>query len=107
MEKVDIPHFVKAKQKTLQSICAQLSVKQLYVFGSVLTQDFNQNSDIDFLVRFDQSLSTQQYATNYFLLHEKLETIYARPVDVVTENMLGNPYFIEMLNQSKRLIYEA
>jgi hypothetical protein len=26
---------------------------------------------------------------------------------VVTENMLGNPYFIEMLNQSKRLIYEA
>jgi hypothetical protein len=31
--------------------------------------------------------------------------LFSRPVDLVTEKSLSNPFFIESLNQTKTLIY--
>ncbi len=45
------------------------------------------------------------YADAYFELAEKFENILSRPVDLVTDKSLSNPYFIESINQSKKLLY--
>ena len=76
------------------------------VFGSVVTDKFNDDSDIDFLILFSEDLSVGEYTDNYFELHYKLREIFNREIEIVTEPTLSNPYFIESINESKQLIYE-
>jgi len=90
----------------LKTLCLKYNVKSLYAFGSVCTEKFNENSDIDLLISF-KPMNYGDYADAYFELAEKFENIFKRPVDLVTDKSLGNPYFIESINQTKTPIYEA
>ncbi|NME66925.1 nucleotidyltransferase family protein [Flammeovirga aprica] len=99
--------ILKNKISDLQSICSNLGVKRLYAFGSVVSNDFTAESDIDFLISFVDKLSIEEYTDNYFKLHYKLQDLFNRKIDLVTERTLSNPYFIESINESKELIYEA
>ncbi len=90
----------------LKSLCVKYNVKSLYAFGSVCTENFNKNSDIDLLVSF-KPMDYGDYADSYFELTEEFEKLLNRPVDLVTDKSLGNPYFIESLNKTKTPIYEA
>jgi predicted nucleotidyltransferase len=78
----------------------------MYVFGSVCTDKFNDNSDIDILISFD-NISIDKYTDNYFDLHYKLEDLFGRKIDLLTDKSLSNPYFIKELEQTKQLIYAA
>jgi uncharacterized protein len=78
----------------------------MYAFGSVCTDRFTENSDIDFLISFE-NLSFDQYTDNYFDLHYKLQDLFNRRIDLLTENSLSNPFFIKGVDQTKQLIYAA
>ena len=93
--------------KELKKICSSLGVKRLYIFGSAVSGDFNNKSDIDILISFDENLPIEQYTQNYFELHYKLRDLFKREIDIVTERSLSNPYFIENIEKTKKLIYEA
>lgn len=90
----------------IKELCKVLNVETLYIFGSILTQNFNKESDIDFLVSFKKSLSVEEYTNNFFELYNSLENILNCKIDLLTENMLSNPYFIEELIKNIELIYE-
>jgi uncharacterized protein len=90
----------------VKALCLRYNVKSLYAFGSVCTEEFNEDSDIDLLISFD-AMDYGDYADAYFELVEKLENIFKRPVDLVTDRSLGNPYFIESIHRTKTPIYEA
>ncbi len=92
---------------TLIKICKELNIKRFYVFGSSLNETFSRESDVDVLISFDDSVSIEEYTENYFILHEKLEALFQRNIDVLTERTLSNPYLIESINKNKLLIYEA
>lgn len=79
----------------------------MYAFGSAVSDRFSEVSDIDLLVSFADDLSVEEYTQNYFSLHYKLGELFSRPIDIVTEPTLTNPYFIESINESKILLYEA
>lgn len=64
--------FLEKYSNTLTKICYQNNVKTLYVFGSVLTINFNRKSDIDFIVDID-STNPLEYTDNYFNLKFALE----------------------------------
>ena len=91
----------------IKQLCKKLNVDKLYLFGSILNDNFNQNSDIDFLLSFKKDLSIEDYTNNYFELYHSLEEVLSCKVDLITENSLSNPYFIEELNKNKFLIYES
>ncbi len=93
--------------ENLKSICLSLGVNRLYVFGSVVSDSFREDSDIDFLISFTDNLSIEQYTENYFALQYKLRDLFNREIDIVTERTLSNPYFIESIEETKELIYEA
>ncbi|MGB4204320.1 MAG: nucleotidyltransferase domain-containing protein [Bacteroidales bacterium] len=100
--------LLKNKKEAIQQICRMYGVKRLYAFGSVVSEEeFREDSDIDFLVSFSDDLSIEDYTNNYFTLHYKLRHLLQREIDLVTERALSNPYFIESINSSKRLIYES
>ena len=98
--------IVTDKIDELRKLCLVFNVKSMYVFGSVCTDKFNENSDIDILISFDD-LSIEQYTDNYFELHYKLQDLFGRDIDLLTERSLSNPYFIQGLEKTKQLIYAA
>jgi predicted nucleotidyltransferase len=99
--------LIKNNLTDIQRILHSLGIKRCYVFGSAANGDFNEQSDIDFLLSFDDRLSIDEYSNNYFELHYQLRELLKREIDIVTERTLSNPYFIEKVNPSKVLIYEC
>jgi len=95
------------KHEDLAALCRRFHVASLAVFGSALRNDFDpQHSDLDFLVEF-QPLAPGTYADAYFDLKEGLETLFQRPVDLVVESAMKNPYFLKSVQQSKHRLYAA
>ncbi|MDE6095505.1 MAG: nucleotidyltransferase domain-containing protein [Muribaculaceae bacterium] len=87
-------------------LCKHYKVKSLYVFGSILTPRFNDNSDIDLLVRFNKDdIPILDYADNFFDFQFALESLFNRKVDLVCEDAIKNPYFRQEVESKKRLIY--
>jgi len=92
--------------QSINALCKKYYVRELHVFGSLLTSRFNKKSDVDFLVAF-QKLDFGDYADAYFGLADDLEALLGRKVDLVTEKSLKNPYFIESVEKNKKLLYAA
>jgi len=88
----------------IKALCNNYNVKFLFAFGSVCTEKFNDTSDIDLLISFN-SMDYGDYAENYFLVADKFEELFKRPVDLITDKSLSNPYFIESVNKTKTMIY--
>jgi predicted nucleotidyltransferase len=99
--------IITDKIEELKRLCLTYKVKYMYVFGSVCTDNFNENSDIDILIAFDNVISLEEYSDNYFELHYKLQDLFGRNIDLLTEKSLSNPYFIKSLDLTKQLIYAA
>ncbi|MBE0424551.1 MAG: nucleotidyltransferase domain-containing protein [Lutibacter sp.] len=85
-------------------LCKGHKVKSLYAFGSVLTDKFNDESDIDLIVDF-VNMEVEDYADNYFDFKFSLQDILKRPIDLLEERAIKNPYFREVVNQKKQLVY--
>ena len=80
-------------------------IEKAYVFGSAASDDFNENSDIDFLVKFEMGIDPLEKGELWWNLQDTLRIFFNREIDIVTENSLKNPYFIKELDKTKKLIY--
>ena len=97
-------NLIQSYSKEIINLCKAHKVKTLYAFGSVLTEKFNPESDVDLIVDFEQ-LDVLDYCDNYYDLKFSLEDIFKRNVDLLEEKAIRNPYFLKTLNQNKKLIY--
>jgi uncharacterized protein len=88
----------------IERLCQKHKVKSLYAFGSVLTDTFNEDSDIDLLVDFEP-LQLGEYAQNYFGLKFSLQEVLKRHIDLLEAKAIKNPYFIQAIENQKKLIY--
>jgi predicted nucleotidyltransferase len=84
--------------------CKKYKVKELYAVGSVVSDNFSDNSDVDLLIDFED-ISIAEYTDNYFTLHDIFSNIFKRKIDLITKKSLQNPFFIEAINNSKVLLY--
>lgn len=101
-----INKIVSTKLKELVSLCVKYKVKQLFLFGSAVSDKFNQNSDLDFLVEFFE-MDILDYGDNFFDFKDQLAILFNRKIDLVTLCSLENPYLIASINQNKEKIYAA
>ena len=97
-------NLIENHNKDIQNLCKVHKVKSFYAFGSVLTDKFNNESDVDFIVDF-QKLDVLDYGDNYYNLKFALENILKRSIDLLEEKAIKNPYFRKSVNQNKKLIY--
>ncbi len=88
----------------ITSLCSTYGVRHLFAFGSVLSANFNSDSDIDLLVDF-LPINTREYADNYYNFKFSLEQLLNRRVDLLEEKALKNPYFLQAIENKKQLIY--
>ena len=97
-------NLIQNYSEEITNLCKEHKVKTLYAFGSVLTEKFNPESDVDLIVDFQQ-IDVLDYGDNYYNLKFSLEDIFKRNVDLLEEKAIRNPYFLKTLNQNKKLIY--
>ena len=88
----------------IRDLCIKYKVASLFVFGSVLTDKFKNDSDVDLLVDF-KDVDLYDYADNYFNLKSSLENLFNRKVDLLELKALKNPYLKSSIDSSKQLIY--
>jgi len=100
-------HLIEEKRPQLERICRRRHVRRIDLFGSAAGSGFDPvKSDLDFVVAF-QELRLDQYADAYFGLLEDLEAVFQRPVDLVVDSAIQNPYFREAVDSTRTPIYEA
>ena len=98
--------LIEINLQRIFDLCRLHKVKTLAVFGSILTDRFNDNSDVDLLVDFEQIDHDKfDYVNNYFDLRDSLEQLFNRKVDLIEEKGLRNKYFIANVNRTKQMIY--
>jgi len=90
---------------TIGLLCAKHHVHEMYVFGSVLTDSFNSESDIDLVVRFGQ-VPPAEYFNNYMDLKEGLEALFNRKVDLIEDKAVKNPIFRRVLDREMKIVYD-
>lgn len=105
----DMVHpFIKDRLPELTAIFEKHRVKKAYVFGSVVTDRFNDGSDVDFLIEpMGESDEPDPVMRGEILwsLYYALGDLLHRKVDMVTKNSLTNKYFIQELNRTAVPIY--
>ncbi|MBD5329635.1 MAG: nucleotidyltransferase [Bacteroides sp.] len=98
--------IIEINLQKILDLCRKYKVKTLSVFGSILTDRFNDKSDVDMLVDFEPSdPDTFDYVSNYFGLRDSLEAILKRKVDLIEYGSNLNPLFKEIIDKKKKIIY--
>ncbi len=80
-------------------------ITSAYIFGSALTEKFNEQSDVDFLVNIETGLDPVDAGEHLWDLIVELEDLLQRKVYLLTERSIKNPYLIKELNETKYAIY--
>ncbi len=96
--------LIELNLQQIFELCKLHNVKSLSVFGSILTDRFNESSDVDMLVDFN-SRDIEDYVSNYFSLKESLSNLFNREVDLLEEKGIKNKFLLRNLNRTKRVIY--
>ncbi|MBU2951372.1 nucleotidyltransferase domain-containing protein [Tamlana agarivorans] len=88
----------------IKKLCKQYKVRSFAAFGSVTRDNFNNESDYDFVVDFDEN-DPFEYTNLYFELKDKLEKLLKRQIDLIEHRAIKNKYFKKELDETKILIY--
>lgn len=98
-------NVIEQHRDEIVALCKSIGARRLDAFGSAVRADFDlANSDLDFLVEFDD-LPPAESADAYFSLRENLESLFGRSVDLITEGSLENPYFRDRIYAERKLVY--
>ncbi|MEZ4827616.1 MAG: nucleotidyltransferase domain-containing protein [Bacteroidia bacterium] len=103
-----LPDIVKDNLDKLYSLCKEHKILHLWLFGSVIRDDFRKDSDVDVLYEFDDDqIPETEYLKHFWGMWDGLEALWDRKVDFVHYPDLRNPYFKASVDASKVLIYDA
>lgn len=91
-------------EEKLKKVCVEKHLKKLDLFGSATNDSFGDDSDIDIIVEFDKQTGENLF-DKYFELKEELGAIFHRPIDIVIESSIRNPFLKESISQTRRSIY--
>ncbi|WP_069791024.1 nucleotidyltransferase family protein [Cyanobacterium sp. IPPAS B-1200] len=87
---MDIYHRLNTEITDVSRVCQQWQIIELALFGSVLRDDFNQNSDIDLLVTFAEEAKITFFDLD--TIEYQFSLLFNRAVDVVTKRSIENSH---------------
>jgi uncharacterized protein len=96
---------IKIDENQISAFCRKYGIKQLALFGSILSERFQPESDVDIMVSF-----LPEHHCSYFDLLDiknELEDITGRDVDLVEKDSIKNPYRKKSIFNNMRVIYES
>lgn len=100
--------LIELNMDKIVALCRKYKVAKLWVFGSILTSHFNDESDVDLLVLFDKTrIALLDMADIFFDFIDELEALFGRKVDLTDYTAITNKYFKEEVDEKKQLIWSA
>ena len=103
---MDLMTLIKERYTDFADLCRSHKVDKIYAFGSSITDHFDPNrSDIDIVVTIDIDDPADR-GEALLSLWDKLEALFDRKVDLLTEDSIRNPYLKANINRTKKLIYD-
>jgi uncharacterized protein len=103
----DVPPLVLARirldPERVAEFCRRNHIRRLSLFGSVLRDDFNPESDVDVLVEFEPGRAP---AWEFFGMQDELTTLFGRRVDLNTPGFLSR-YFRDQVQAEAQTLYDS
>ncbi|HEY9668773.1 MAG TPA: nucleotidyltransferase domain-containing protein [Coleofasciculaceae cyanobacterium] len=102
-----LPHGLAIPGESLTKLCQRWQIIELSLFGSILREDFNADSDVDLLVKFSEEARITFFDLD--VIEQQLSQLFHRPVDVVTKSAIErshNPIRRKNILENSKLIYE-
>lgn len=96
---------IEIDEEQMADFCRDHHIQKLWLFGSVLRDDFNPASDVDVLVDFDPRAKLSLW--NVVDIQEQLAELIGRRVDLVEREALRNPFRRGEILRTSRLLYAA
>ncbi len=96
---------IRLPQARIEDFCRRWNIRELAVFGSVLREDFRQDSDVDVLVTFTPD--AEHSLLDLVQMQEELTKILGRAVDLIEEQGIRNPFRRDGILSTKEVIYAA
>ncbi len=97
--RIDIP------MESIKAFCAKWKIVEFSLFGSVLRDDFQSDSDIDVLLSFGENSTWSLY--DFVDMKDELRTIFGREVDLVEKEAIRNPYRRRSMLAKHKVLYAA
>lgn len=94
------------KLSAIVAACRANDVRRLEVFGSRARGDATADSDVDFLVEFNNPLHAG-LLDRFLALREALEDIFGCRVDLVESSSIENPILRKRIDEARKLVYAA
>ena len=101
MIRVVLTQLTGEKEVKIDDICGKHGIKYLGMFGSVARNEAGKDSDIDFLVKFDDTSKIGLFELDQ--VQRELEMRYGRKVDLVTKM---NKYIMPEAVKDLQTVYE-
>ena len=99
--------LIRERYTDFVELCRSHKVDKIYAFGSSITDHFDpERSDIDIVVKIDIEDPADR-GEALLSLWDKLETLFKRKIDLLTENSIRNPYLKSSIDRTKKLIYDG
>jgi predicted nucleotidyltransferase len=92
---------IAIRQEKLSEFCRKHHIMKLSLFGSVLREDFREDSDIDVLVEFEPDHIP---GLSFFGMEQELSEIMGRKVELHTPHFLS-PYFRDQVMEEAEVQY--
>lgn len=94
---------ISINKKAVAGFCKKWKIVEMSLFGSVLRDDFNPDSDIDVLVTF--SSEAQWSLWDFPQMQDELKAIFGREVDIVEKDALKNPFRRHSILTTRQVVY--
>jgi uncharacterized protein len=78
--------LIRNRKKQIEEFCRAWNIKELLVFGSVTTDHFRPDSDIDIVVDFPHG--SPHTLVQLAKMEEELEGIFGRKIDLLTRQAI-------------------
>lgn len=91
----------------LAQLCREYRVRTLKLFGSATTDEFRDDSDLDFLVEFFPPPPGMRPSTQFFGLRDQLQELFARHVDLLETVAIQNSVLRQSALESSLVLYAA
>ena len=89
----------------IEDFCLKWKISEMALFGSVLSDEFRPDSDIDVLVSFKEGDGWGLF--DLVDMIDELKAIFGREVDLVEKDSLRNPFRRQAILAENEVIYAA
>ncbi len=91
-------------REELAAFCQRWGIKELSLFGSAARGELRPDSDVDFMIEFDEDAHV---GYSYIQVRDELAKMVGRPIDLTSREILRNPFRRASIERDLTVLYAA